>query len=43
MEMLIKRKRAKENFAVNHGHKMLRRFDNLPIFIFTISEKKLGY
>ena len=35
--------KAKENFADNHGHNILRLFDVLPNFLFTTSETKCDY
>ena len=41
--MLIKTWKAKENFADNDGHNILRLFDVLPNFSFTTSERKSDY
>ena len=35
--------KTNENFADTHGHNILRLFDTLPNFLFTISETKGGY
>ena len=40
MELLIKTQKAKENFADNHGHNILRLFDTSPNFLFTTSDMK---
>ena len=39
----IKTQKAKQNFAENHGHNILRILVNLPSFLFTTSETKRDY
>ena len=40
---LIKTEKAKENFADNGGHNILRILDTLPNFLITKSEAKRDY
>ena len=43
MELLIKEYKAKEDFADNHGHNILRLLDILANFSLTTSETKSDY
>ena len=43
MELLVKTRKAKENFADNHFHNILRLFSVLPNFPFTTSETTRNY